>query len=457
MKKHYILILLLLSFTINAQDDITFGFNTDGEFESWMKIPSGTTAVSVSGGALIVGGDITNYGGVMTGTSNQNSAPATELNINDSDYDYVEIVIQNNTTVGIPTNGQGNFQLTSYVTGSLAGATAGKANFSVPADGQFYTMVVFLPATPAGNAGVISNLGIRVKGNAAPGETVVIDQFTIKSLNPTYNGFVENPDFEDISGTLGGWSIIGTGITAAVSGDANSGTQSAEISFETTTASNPPTVWNNYRWPTDEGTTLNNVQTATVTWDMKYTDNPDGVATQIAPRWKMNIATSSSGATGDRVTYGAPTNATDAWATYTRTRTMSAACADVDAGANCFDDETYDNIELGMSAKGGAAGVKLLIDNVVTSISGTTLGTFDVAVADTGNISIYPNPVNDILNVKSNSEIIAMDVVNMLGQVVIKQFGRSNSLNVSTLSPGLYILKTKNENSSESIKRFVIK
>ena len=454
MKKIYILTLISLSLAINSQEDILYGFNTDGDTEGWQKIP-GSTTVSASGGTLIMGGDISNYGGTMTGTSISAGAPETELGLNDSDYDYIEIIIQNNTSIGPPANGQGNFQLLSYVSGGNAGNTAGKQNFTVPADGEFYTMIVFLPQTPTANNGIISNLGVRVKGNPNNGESFVVDQITIKSLDPTYNGFVQNPDFEDLSGDFGNWSVSGTGVTASISNDATSGTQSAEITFAQT-ITQAPTLYNNYRWTADEGTTISNVQRATVTWDMKYTDNPDGLPTQIAPRWKMNIATSGSGSSGDRITYGAQVDATDTWATYTRTRTIAAACADVAEGAACYDDETYSNIELGLAAKGGAPGVKLLVDNVITSITATSLGTSDIDVDETFDIKVYPNPVSDILNVKSNSEIIAMDVVNMIGQVVIKQFGRSNSLNVSTLSPGLYILKTKNENSTESIKRFII-
>ena len=454
MKKIYILALISLSLAINSQEDILYGFNTDGDTEGWQKIP-GSTTVSASGGTLIMGGDISNYGGTMTGTSISAGAPETELGLNDSDYDYIEIIIQNNTSIGPPANGQGNFQLLSYVSGGNAGNTAGKQNFTVPADGEFYTMIVFLPQTPTANNGIISNLGVRVKGNPNNGESFVVDQITIKSLDPTYNGFVQNPDFEDLSGDFGNWSVSGTGVTASISNDATSGTQSAEITFAQT-ITQAPTLYNNYRWTADEGTTISNVQRATVTWDMKYTDNPDGFPTQIAPRWKMNIATSGSGSSGDRITYGAQVDATDTWATYTRTRTIAAACADVAEGAACYDDETYSNIELGLAAKGGAPGVKLLVDNVITSITATSLGTSDIDVDETFDIKVYPNPVSDILNVKSNSEIIAMDVVNMIGQVVIKQFGRSNSLNVSTLSPGLYILKTKNENSTESIKRFII-
>ena len=225
MKNIYILTLVLFSFVANAQDDVVYNFNTDGDTEGWQKIP-GSTTVSTSGGTLIMGGDISNYGGAMTGTSivytEGVGSPETELGLNDSDYDYIEIVIQNNTTVGPPANGQGNFQLMSYVTGGNSGGSAGKQNFTVPADGQFHTLIVFLPQTPSANNGVISNLGVRVKGNPQPAETVVIDQITIKSLDPTYNGFVQNPDFEDMSGALSNWSVSGTGITAGISNDATS-------------------------------------------------------------------------------------------------------------------------------------------------------------------------------------------------------------------------------------------
>ena len=142
MKKIYILTLISLSLAINSQEDIFYGFNTDGDTEGWQKIP-GSTTVSASGGTLIMGGDISNYGGTITGTSISAGSPETELGLNDSDYDYIEIVIQNNTSIGPPANGQGNFQLLSYVSGGSAGNTAGKQNFTVPADGQFYTMIVY--------------------------------------------------------------------------------------------------------------------------------------------------------------------------------------------------------------------------------------------------------------------------------------------------------------------------
>ena len=448
MKKNYILLLLciLASFFTNAQ--IVYEFNTDGDTEGWVKIASQTTSISVEGGSLIVGGDISNYGGVMTGDAD------SQINISDSEYDYLEIVIKNNTTIAPPANGNGNFQLMNYVSGGVAGNTATKTNFEVPADGEFHTLIVFIPATPTDNNGTIANLGIRIKGNPPASQTFELDKVTIKQLQYTYNGFVRNPSFEDLTGELGGWSLTGSGVTVAISTDASSGSQALEYTYSQTIPSNPPTLFNNYRWDMDQGA-INNIQEATITWDMKYEDNPNDDLVKVAPRWKMNIA---SGGNGDRITYGASKTATDTWATYSVTRTISTDCASVSDpvdGTNCFDSETYDNIELGMSARDGADGVKVIIDNLVTLLTGTSLGTEDIDVKDDLQISVYPNPATDIITINAPSRIIGIRAVNLLGQITMIQDGFSNTLDVSKLTSGVYILKIIQENGVVSSKRFV--
>ncbi|CAI8418950.1 MAG: Uncharacterised protein [Flavobacterium sp. SCGC AAA160-P02] len=448
MKKNYILLLLciLASFFTNAQ--IVYEFNTDGDTEGWVKIASQTTSISVDGGSLIVGGDISNYGGAMTGDAD------SQINISDSEYDYLEIVIKNNTTIAPPANGNGNFQLMNYVSGGVAGNTATKTNFEVPADGEFHTLIVFIPATPAANNGTIANLGIRIKGNPPASQTFELDKVTIKQLQYTYNGFVRNPSFEDLTGELGGWSLTGSGVTVAISTDASSGSQALEYTYSQTIPSNPPTLFNNYRWDMDQGA-INNIQEATITWDMKYEDNPNDDLVKVAPRWKMNIA---SGGNGDRITYGASKAATDTWATYSVTRTISTDCASVSDpvdGTNCFDSETYDNIELGMSARDGADGVKVIIDNLVTLLTGTSLGTEDIDVKDDLQISVYPNPATDIITINAPSRIIGIRAVNLLGQITMIQDGFSNTLDVSRLTSGVYILKIIQENGVVSSKRFV--
>ncbi len=370
MKKNYILLFIIGLITLFSQaQDIVYSFDTTDDTEEWIRIPSQTTAVTQSEGTLIVGTDITNFGGIMS----------PDLNLSDTDYEFVELVVQNNTSFT-------GFQLLSYVTGGNVGNTASKTNFEISADGNFHTILVAIPATPSDNNGVINALGIRVKGDAAEGESLVFDSITIKkAVEPTFDGFVKNPNFDDVEGILGGWSMSGSGGTFAVSNDTTTGNQAAEFTFENEIATNPPTLFNNYRWAIDPA--VDNSQSVTITWDMKYTDNPGDVQVSVIPRWKKNIA---SGGSGDRVTYGTQKNATADWAEYSFTRTISSDCSSQDTpeeGTNCYDTETYDDIELGMAVKFGATGVKLLMDNIRTSIQETALGT-ENNIKDTLSISV---------------------------------------------------------------------
>jgi hypothetical protein len=440
MKKNYILLFIIGLTTLfsQAQEDIVYSFDTTEDTEGWVKIPSQTTTVTQSEGTLIVGTDITNYGGIMS----------LDLNLSDTDYEFVGLVVQNNTSLT-------GFQLLSYVTGGSAGSTASNTSFTIPADGNFHTILVPIPAAPSDNNGVITGLGIRVKGNAAEGESFVFDSITIKkAVEPSFDGFVKNPNFDDVEGILGGWSMSGSGGTFAVSNDTTTGNQAAEFTFENEIATNPPTLYNNYRWAIDPA--VDNSQSVTITWDMKYTDNPGDVQVSVIPRWRKNIA---SGGSGDRVTYGNQKNATADWAEYSFTRTISSDCSSLDTpeeGTNCYDTETYDDIELGMAVKFGATGVKLLMDNIRTSIQETVLGT-ENNIKDALSISVYPNPATDIIAIKTPTKIKEIKAINILGQVTIDQNGPSEKLNISSLKSGIYILKIMQENGSIATKRFIKK
>lgn len=82
---------------------------------------------------------------------------------------------------------------------------------------------------------------------------------------------------------------------------------------------------------------------------------------------------------------------------------------------------------------------------------GYTMPALDCAVlgADeftlAGNVSIYPNPTSNLLNFKNITKTYEVEVYNLLGQKVINQsiHENKNSLNVSDLSSGTYIVKFK--------------
>ena len=74
---------------------------------------------------------------------------------------------------------------------------------------------------------------------------------------------------------------------------------------------------------------------------------------------------------------------------------------------------------------------------------GDTCGTAGLDNLVKFNFSIYPNPANDIVQLKATKAIGFVEVYDLTGRQVIKSTPNSNSkeLNVSSLSKGLYIVK----------------
>lgn len=70
----------------------------------------------------------------------------------------------------------------------------------------------------------------------------------------------------------------------------------------------------------------------------------------------------------------------------------------------------------------------------------TILSTND-AVKNKNNISIYPNPVKDILYIKGIGKIEKAEIYNMVGQKVISLNSLEDKVDVSSLSKGNYILQ----------------
>jgi endonuclease I len=70
------------------------------------------------------------------------------------------------------------------------------------------------------------------------------------------------------------------------------------------------------------------------------------------------------------------------------------------------------------------------------------------------DITIYPNPVSNILNIQfNNSKETQVEIYNILGKrVLTKTISQSQSINVENLKSGIYILKITQDNSTISRK-----
>lgn len=72
------------------------------------------------------------------------------------------------------------------------------------------------------------------------------------------------------------------------------------------------------------------------------------------------------------------------------------------------------------------------------------------------NLRVFPNPAKDILNIQSASAVRTLRVLNVLGQEVLRQSGAARAINLSSLTPGLYILKTEHNNGGKATRKFII-
>src|SRR5690606_23873164 len=91
------------------------------------------------------------------------------------------------------------------------------------------------------------------------------------------------------------------------------------------------------------------------------------------------------------------------------------------------------------------------LGNFTISTSGT-LGTSNV-VADRDEVSVYPNPFTDVVNISDAKDLKSLSVVDMSGRMVKTIANPGRQINLSELKAGLYILKLDYKNgTSKSVK-----
>lgn len=66
-----------------------------------------------------------------------------------------------------------------------------------------------------------------------------------------------------------------------------------------------------------------------------------------------------------------------------------------------------------------------------------------MAVSDVNKVAFkyYPNPVKDILTLSSSEKVNSISIYNVAGQL-IKSNKDANTIDMSTLSTGIYLIKT---------------
>ncbi|MBC8757445.1 T9SS type A sorting domain-containing protein [Kordia sp. YSTF-M3] len=104
----------------------------------------------------------------------------------------------------------------------------------------------------------------------------------------------------------------------------------------------------------------------------------------------------------------------------------------------------------------GAAVFTNVVDPNASGLSGVSsfdFSTLSVEENQLTNLSIYPNPATDVVNIQ-NSEVALqkVEIYSMNGQLVRSQHNNLERIQVNTLKSGLYIMKLYAANTSKTIK-----
>lgn len=431
MKKLYFLFLLLTPFFVNAQD-VVYNFNTDGDTEGWQS--SGTNLTVASNVMNVTLTDAVGSGFQLIRTTDG-------LNLPETNYLTLRIVVENNALAVDGTTPWTSYQIINYDSNSTNVGDAVKVDFTIADASGFQTIDIDIPSNPD-NSGTIDRLGIRfkaAKNTLDASSNLNFDSVTIISSAPvtsTFSGFVQDPNFDDVSGLLPNWAPSSGDATVAASSTSNSGAQAAKVDIVNTLSGNV-ILWNDYTLTFDAPTTTAaSGDNVVITWDMRSSST----TLEVSPRFKMG---KTAGGNDLYTMAKKKVAAADTYESFSITKPLNSSVE-------------YDDIyTLGFTVTSANAGDNVYIDNVTTTvtINGSTLGIDDVDFKDDTSISLYPNPVQNILRVKASGSINKIEIYNILGQNVLS-VENSNAINVQHLNKGAYISKIFQDNDVVSTKRF---
>jgi hypothetical protein len=70
-------------------------------------------------------------------------------------------------------------------------------------------------------------------------------------------------------------------------------------------------------------------------------------------------------------------------------------------------------------------------------------------------VSVYPNPAKDVLNIEMTNEVKSVEIYNFQGQKVLES--NQKQINVSNLSSGMYMIKVQDSENSVATKKVILK
>lgn len=104
---------------------------------------------------------------------------------------------------------------------------------------------------------------------------------------------------------------------------------------------------------------------------------------------------------------------------------------------------------------GGLSGYNRLTDGSTLMLDNWTIDLSFLSVKNTNNVtfSAYPNPAKNVLNITASEEVSSVSILSLDGKVVTTS--TSNTVDVSTLTNGVYMYEVTTVNGKKAINKFV--
>ncbi len=72
------------------------------------------------------------------------------------------------------------------------------------------------------------------------------------------------------------------------------------------------------------------------------------------------------------------------------------------------------------------------------------------------SIEIYPNPVNNSLHISTDAIVVSVEISNLIGKTVIRKSTHNNTLDLSQLNNGTYLIHVQLDNGTNSVSKLVV-
>lgn len=423
MKKITFFIVLLVSFGVAAQGAYTFDFeNSDPPNDVWTVNTGLTTTIS--------GGDLNL---ALTEAASNPVFGTTTANINAELYRYVAISLKNPSAAGptylrmsFPKEGGGRKYISFDIPNFHSDYKTHVFDLSSESDWEYTMNDIKFHFKSAGNADY----------NAGAGVEINVSEIVFHEVS--YSGYVQNPAFEN---ELAAWSLDTATATEfyIAEGEGVGGSKAAEIAFDGTLSNGDIKLENSftYEFETDIPETY--------TLALDYYHKATGTAAEVQVCFKLNY---SDGIGGTKTFY-------QGWVSPGATYAVSSSNRLLDDGD--IADNTYKSVTVFFRAKGGDNTTIAYLDDIVTNIkdeNGDEILSIPFKIIEKPEVTLYPNPVNNVLNFTENIEKV--ELYNVLGQKVISKTN-TNSIDVSNIEKGAYIVRIIDQNGASISQRILKK